>query len=36
MKKQGYPAYKTKDGKKKTIHSRVGEKKFLMQKKNTY
>jgi len=32
MKKQGYPAYKTKDGKKKTIHSRVGEKKYFYDK----
>ncbi|MBN1645018.1 HNH endonuclease [Candidatus Woesearchaeota archaeon] len=28
MKKGDYQAYKTQDGKKKTIHSRVGEKKY--------
>ena len=28
LKKWGYQAYKTLDGKKKTVHSRVGEKKY--------
>ncbi len=28
LKKWGYQAYKTKEGKKKTIHSRVAEKKY--------
>ena len=28
LKKWGYPAYETKDGKKKTTHSRIGEKKY--------
>jgi len=28
LKKWGYQAFKTKEGKKKTVHSRVGEKKY--------
>ena len=32
MKKWGYQAYKDKEGKKKTIHSRVGEKKYGFDK----
>ena len=32
LKKWDYQAYKTKDGKKKTVHSRVGEKKYGYEK----